>query len=196
MSWVTSILRTDALGWRISIPPPPENVSFSFCFKRLTTNPSSLPINWTRIVNQSPLLSSGSWYGRRWYCRLRLNWCLLKSELKWYNTSGAQRNAFPSLVVLGRVRAGVSVAWGRSRWSLQCGYLERLTRSAWLAGQDAVHATPRNYYQVMNPLRSNSSASDPTSAVEISRLPQLTFTAIFRQDFRTGIQSLTAALAI
>jgi hypothetical protein len=37
-----------------------------------------------------------------------------------------------------------------------------------MAGQDAVHATLRNYYQFMNPLYSNSSALEPTSLVEIS----------------------------
>jgi hypothetical protein len=69
--------------------------------------------------------------------------------------------------VSGQVRAGVSVAWGPLLLVITVQLLAKVDQ-VHMAGQDAVHATLRNYYQFMNPLHSKSSALETTSAVEIS----------------------------
>ena len=37
-----------------------------------------------------------------------------------------------------------------------------------MAGQDTKHATPHNYNEAVNPLRSNNSTAEVTSAMEIA----------------------------
>jgi hypothetical protein len=69
--------------------------------------------------------------------------------------------------VSDQVRAAVTVAWGPLLLVITV-QLPGKVDQVRMAGQDAVHATLRNYYQFMNPLRSTSSALEPTSAVEIS----------------------------